>query len=41
MTQQHDRRVLRAEDLTDAELAAIEASEVPAEHGDLDAELED
>jgi len=36
-----DRRVIRAEDLTDEELALIEAAEVPAEYAYLDAELED
>jgi prevent-host-death family protein len=34
-----DREVLRAEDLTDADLAAIAAAEVPAEYAYLDAEL--
>ena len=36
-----DRRVIRAEDLTDEELALIEAAEVPTEYAYLDAELED
>jgi PHD/YefM family antitoxin component YafN of YafNO toxin-antitoxin module len=36
-----DRRVIRAEDITDEELALIEAAEVPAEFAYLDAELED
>ena len=34
-----DREVLRVEDLSDADLAAIAAAEVPAEHAHLDAEL--
>jgi hypothetical protein len=34
-----DRRVVRAEDFTDEELALIEAAEVPAEYAYLDAEL--
>jgi prevent-host-death family protein len=34
-----DREVLRVEDLTDADTAAIAAAEVPAEYADLDAEL--
>jgi PHD/YefM family antitoxin component YafN of YafNO toxin-antitoxin module len=38
---QRDRRVLRAENWTDAELAMIEAAEVPAEYEHLDAELKD
>jgi len=36
-----DRRVIRAEDITDEELALIEAAEVPAEYAYLDAELND
>jgi len=32
---QRDRRVIRAEDVTDAELAMIETAEVPAEYGHL------
>ena len=36
-----DRRVIRAEDITDEELALIRGAEVPAEHAHLDAELED
>lgn len=36
-----NRRALAAEELTEAELALIEAAEVPAEHAHLDAELED
>jgi len=36
-----DRRVVRAEDITDEELALIEAAEVPAEYAYLDAELKD
>src|SRR5262245_22193491 len=36
-----DRRVLRAEDLTDAEIDAIEKAEVPAEYAYLDEELKD
>jgi prevent-host-death family protein len=38
---QRDRRVVRAEDITDEELALIEAAEVPAEFAYLDAELKD
>ncbi len=38
---QRDRRALRAEDVTDAELALIEVAEVPSEYAHLDAELED
>jgi len=38
---QNDRRVVRAEDLSKAELGLIEAAEVPAEYAHLDAELED
>ena len=34
-----DREALRAEDLTEADLAAIAAAEVPAEYAYLDAEL--
>jgi prevent-host-death family protein len=34
-----DREVLRAEDFTEADLAAIAAAEVPAEYAHLDAEL--
>ena len=34
-----DREVLRVEDLTDADMAAIAAAEVPAEYACLDAEL--
>jgi PHD/YefM family antitoxin component YafN of YafNO toxin-antitoxin module len=36
-----DRRVLAAEELTDAELQLIAAAEVPAEHRHLDAEMPD
>ena len=36
-----DRRVVRAEDLTDEELALIAEAEYPAGHAHLDAELED
>ena len=36
-----DRRVVRLEDFTTSEMAAIAQSEVPAEHADLDAELKD
>ena len=36
-----DRRILLAEDITDEELALIEAAEVPAEYAHLDAELRD
>ncbi|HEY1750351.1 MAG TPA: type II toxin-antitoxin system prevent-host-death family antitoxin [Caulobacteraceae bacterium] len=36
-----DRRVVRAEDLTDEELALIEKAEVPAEYAYLDAELDE
>jgi PHD/YefM family antitoxin component YafN of YafNO toxin-antitoxin module len=36
-----DRRVIRAEDLTDAEIEAIEKAEVPAEYAYLDEELKD
>jgi prevent-host-death family protein len=36
---QRRREVLRTEDFTEADLAAIAAAEVPAEHGYLDAEL--
>jgi prevent-host-death family protein len=35
-----DRRVVRAEDLTDEELELIAQAEVPAEFAHLDAELE-
>lgn len=35
-----DRRVVRAEDLTDEELALIARAEVPAEHAYLDEELD-
>ncbi len=38
---QRDRRVVRAEDLTDAEAELIARAEVPAEHAHLDALLED
>ncbi|HEY3887127.1 MAG TPA: type II toxin-antitoxin system Phd/YefM family antitoxin [Caulobacteraceae bacterium] len=38
---QYDRRVLKAEDLSETELAMIEAAEVPAEYAHLDSELED
>jgi prevent-host-death family protein len=34
-----DREVLRVEDLTEADLKAIQAAEVPAEYAYLDAEL--
>jgi prevent-host-death family protein len=34
-----DREVLRVDDLTDADMAAIAAAEVPAEYAHLDAEL--
>lgn len=37
----HDRRVLRAEDLSDAEAELIAQAEVPAEHAHLDALFED
>jgi hypothetical protein len=40
-TPQPDRRVVRAEDITDEELALIAAAEAPAEFAYLDAELED
>ncbi|HLY57868.1 MAG TPA: type II toxin-antitoxin system prevent-host-death family antitoxin [Stellaceae bacterium] len=36
-----DRRVVRAEDLTDAEIEAIARSEVPPEHAHLDELLKD
>jgi PHD/YefM family antitoxin component YafN of YafNO toxin-antitoxin module len=36
-----DRRVIAAEELTEAELALIAAAEVPAEHAHLDADLDD
>lgn len=36
-----DRRAIAAEELTEAELELIASAEVPAEHGDLDAELAD
>jgi hypothetical protein len=36
-----DRRVVLAEDITDEELALIEAAEVPAELAHLNAELDD
>lgn len=36
-----DRRVVRLEDFTAEEMAAIAQSEVPAEHTALDAELKD
>lgn len=36
---QRDREALRAEDLTEAELKAIAAAEVPAEYAHLDTEL--
>ena len=36
---QGDREVLRAEDFTESDLAAIAAAEVPAEYAALDAEL--
>lgn len=35
-----DRRVVRAEDLSDQELGLIAEAKVPAEYGHLDAELE-
>lgn len=36
-----DRRVMRVEDLSDAEAELIAGSEVPAEHAHLDALLDD
>jgi len=36
-----DRRVVRLEDFTDAEMALIAKADVPAEHAHLDAELKD
>ncbi len=36
-----DRRVVRLEDFTDAEMARIAQAEVPAEEAHLDAELKD
>lgn len=36
-----DRRVLAAGELTDAQIAALETAEVPAEYAHLDAELTD
>ena len=36
-----DRQVLKAGDLTDAEIALIAKAEVPAEHAHLDEELKD
>jgi hypothetical protein len=36
-----DRRVVRAEDFTDEELALLEASEAPAEYAYLDRELDE
>jgi PHD/YefM family antitoxin component YafN of YafNO toxin-antitoxin module len=36
-----DRRVVRLEDFTDAEMALIAKAEVPAEDAPLDAELKD
>ena len=36
-----DRRVVSAEELTDAEIALISKAEVPAEHAHLDEELKD
>jgi prevent-host-death family protein len=36
-----DRRVVRLEDFTDAEMALIARAEVPAEYAYLDAELKD
>ncbi len=36
-----DRRVVRLEDFTDAELALIANAEVPAEYAHLDSELKD
>lgn len=39
--QRRDRRALRAEELTGAEIALIAQAEVPAEHAHLDAELTD
>ena len=36
-----DRRVVRAEDLTDEEIALIAKAEVPAEHAHLDEEIKD
>ena len=36
-----DRRVIRAEDLTDEEIAAIASAEVPSEYAHLDDELKD
>jgi prevent-host-death family protein len=36
-----DRRVVRLEDFTDAEMALIGAAQVPAEHSHLDVELKD
>ena len=37
--ERQDREARRAEDLTDADLAAIAAAEVPAGYAGLDAEL--
>ena len=37
----HDRRVISAGDLTEAEMTRIAAAQVPAEHAHLDAELAD
>lgn len=36
-----DRRAIRAEELTEGEIALIATAEVPAEHAHLDAELAD
>jgi hypothetical protein len=36
-----DRRVVRLEDFTDAEMALIAKADVPSEHARLDAELKD
>ncbi|MGH7103179.1 MAG: type II toxin-antitoxin system prevent-host-death family antitoxin [Acetobacteraceae bacterium] len=39
--QRRDRRAIRAEELTEEEIALITKAEVPAEHTHLDAELTD
>lgn len=39
--QRRDRRAIRAEELTEEEIARIAKAEVPAEHAHLDAELID
>ncbi len=38
--EQRDRRVLKIEDFTDADMARIDAAKVPAHHTHLDEELD-